>query len=83
MNNQTRTNIATDFINTHKSNNLQDWLCFDNADLLAVYNKLVGGEYGEVRTTNYNNELEIEIGTHESKSGNPIIFEWEDDEFKD
>lgn len=57
---------------------------------LAVYDKLIGCVYGDVTCPNseYDDDgdiikcgtlCEIEINSHESKSGHSIIFTWEDD----
>jgi len=43
---------------------------------LEIYNRLASGSYGEVRENDFD-EYEIEISGNESKTGNPIIFEWE------
>jgi hypothetical protein len=77
--------IAKDYIKNHKNTDIWGWAEQSNAltagnpennILLNVYDKLMSGDFGEVKENDYD-EYEIEISGHESKSGNPIIFEWE------
>jgi len=74
------TEIAKDFVNLHKENNIENWqplhVFIENEKLLIIWNYLMGGTYGEVRENDYD-EYEIEIPGNQSKTGNPIIFEWE------
>jgi hypothetical protein len=77
--------VAKRFIEAHKENKFRDWGAFDEAGLVECYDNLCFGVYGEVT---YLNELKeecgmedafeslIEIGRHESKTGNPVIFEF-------
>jgi hypothetical protein len=74
--------IAKEFISLHKDSDLEDLmtgrgLYNDDAKLLAIYHELVGGVYGEVSETDWEHEMEIEISGFESKSGNPIMFNFE------
>lgn len=43
--------------------------------LLSIFENLIGGVYGEVREES-KGEYQIEIGRHESLTGNPVIFEF-------
>ncbi len=67
--------IASDFVSCHK--------VFDNAeaaqDLLSIYNKLIGGVYGEVRQESDGFEffLVVEISGRETATGNPFLFEFD------
>ena len=84
--------IAKDFISNHKNDNAEDWFLqcqpgTDDEQYLEIYAKLEGGTFGECRDNaefdedgeliKEATEFEIEISGFESKSGNPIIFEWE------
>jgi hypothetical protein len=90
MENSKKIEIAKEFVALHKNNNIDDWVlrCADKDQAhIIVYRRLVDGVYGEVRdNAEYDDdgeieveatEFEIEIGRFDSKSGNPVIFEWE------
>ena len=49
----------------------------DEAALLQIYYNLVGGEYGNTEN-NGMGELTIEIDSHDSISGNPVLFNFAD-----
>jgi hypothetical protein len=77
MNNEQKIQIARDYIAEHKDNNVFDWIpCGSNDDekLLIIFSNLESGVYGEV--IEKEDGFEIEISSHDSHSGNPIIFEW-------
>lgn len=91
---QKKIEIAKDLIALDKIDNVDDWsLVFkfkvmtDDEKHLFIYDRLVDGEYGEVRdNTEYDDdgeiikpatEFEIEVGRLHSKTGSPVIFEWE------
>lgn len=84
--------VAKDFIANHKNNNVDDWFLrcsasTNNGKYLQIYDNLESGLFGECRgNAEFNDdcelvkeasEFEVEISDHESKTGNPIIFEWE------
>lgn len=67
--------VAKEFVECHKISDIDEWqpLNLSGDDkLITIYNNLAGGLYGEVR------DLEVEIDSSDSKSGNPIIFDWSD-----
>ncbi len=65
-----KTEIAAKFISLHKKEYRNNWIGKD--DLESVYHNIRDGLYGECRK---NDEFfEIEISSHESKTGNPILF---------
>ena len=68
MNKKQREQIALDFINQHKNNNLNNWL-ISAPNLESIYYNLIGGLYGDT-IDDY-----IEISGAESYTGNPIIFD--------
>ncbi len=87
---KTNMQIVEEFVALHKINNILDWepVGVDSQDkLLRMYDRLMMGDYGDVRDNGtYNDsgeivepptEFEIEISAHDSKTGNPVIFEWE------
>lgn len=89
MNREQKIVVAKDFISLHKNNSVSYWPPFgidDNDKYLTIFNNLCGGQYGECRdngevddegnTVTEPTEFEIEIGGFDSKSGNPIIFNW-------
>lgn len=75
MNTAKKLLVAKEFIECHKISDIDEWqpLNLSGDDkLITIYDNLAGGLYGEVR------DLEVEISLSDSKSGNPIIFEWSD-----
>ena len=72
--------IAQNFVDMHKDNNIDNWQplqVFEQTKKLeTIYDNLINGVYGEVRENSFG-EYEIEISGNESKSGNPIVFEWD------
>ena len=80
---------AKDFIQLHKETRLQSWIPEKMSEeklLLRVFSNLENGLYGEVTSdAEYDDDgelvtvstmYEIEIGSHESKSGRAHIFDW-------
>jgi hypothetical protein len=73
MKNQQINQIVTDFIALHKpfyADSLRDQYPAD------VWSRLEGGSYGEV-TVDDEGWSQIEVPSHCTKSGNPVIFEYE------
>ncbi len=73
MNNQQINQIVTDFIAQHKpfyADSLRDQYPAD------VWSRLEGGSYGEV-TVDDEGWSQIEVPSHCTNSGNPVIFEYE------
>jgi len=81
--------LAKDFIFHHKENKLQSWIPENLSEeklLLKVFSNLENGLYGEVasdaeydddgKITTVETMYQIEIGSHESKSGRAHIFDW-------
>ena len=82
--------VAKDFVALHKENNVSEWQpLFDDSDKqwLAIFSSLENEVYGSVRDNGYYDdddcevyveptEWEIEVSSFESKSGNPIVFNW-------
>ena len=75
--------IATEYISMHKNTELAEWMEANSYQipteteiLLNVFVKLSQGEFGDIEEDGSGN-FQIEISGHESKTGNPIIFEWE------
>ena len=67
--------VAKEFVENHKISDIDEWQPMNlsgDDKLITIYDNLAGGLYGEVR------DLEVEIGSSDSKSGNPIIFDWSD-----
>ncbi len=81
MKNKQKIEIAKDFVHQHKHDDLYAWLGSGSTRLtaddkyLTVYDNLSQGVFGEIRRVEGANE--IEIGSGETKTGVPIIFEWE------
>ncbi|MGH1438224.1 MAG: hypothetical protein ACRBG0_27570 [Lewinella sp.] len=70
--------IAQDFVDAHKNNNLDEWQVAGinkEQKLDSVYNNLVAGVYGNVEIDGNNGTIEID--KFDSRSGNPIIFDFE------
>lgn len=93
MNNSHEKQVVTDFISLHRNSDIKDWFLqcrsyTDNDKYLEIYAKLIGGVFGfPVDDAQYNDDGEIikaateysvEISGFESKSGNPIIFTWDE-----
>ena len=79
---QEKMQIAKDYIAKHKNADLTDWMeansyqvPSDEEILLNVYEKLSQGVFGTVHEIDY--EYEIEIGSHESKTGHAVLFSWD------
>ena len=75
MDNAKKIRIAQEFVENHKVSDIDEWQPMNlsgDDKLITIYHNIVGGVYGEAR------DLEIEISSSDSKSGNPIIFDWSD-----
>ena len=69
--------IALDFVSLHKDTDWENWV--DVNELEDIYHLLIRGAYGgEIDESGFINSLEID--RFDSKSGNPIIFEIEDED---
>jgi hypothetical protein len=84
-----RIKIALDFVQHHKNSDIEDWQpmdVFGDDKLLAIYWNLDGWLFGEVYTTEEFDddgtqattptEFSVEIDGFDSRTGNPVIFEW-------
>ncbi len=82
MTNDQKIEIAKQFVALHKNDDADTWLPsergYGEKKLLAIYQHLLNGTFGNVRNDEYG--FEIEISGFETKTGNPYLFEWEDDE---
>lgn len=70
--------IAADYVALHKDSDLENWTPFNKSKtekLLTIYNNLINDVYGEVRELELG-RFEIEIGAHDSKTGAPVLFEF-------
>ena len=87
MTNLEKIELAKDFIQLHKDNQFQSWIPEKMSEeklLLRVFSNLENGLYGDVTSdAEYDDDdgkittmYEIEIGSHESKSGRAHIFAW-------
>jgi len=82
MNNQAKIEIAKQYVDLHKKNDIDQWQPLDrfgDDKYLAIYHKLESGDYGNVK---YNDPddltcAEVEIGKFESADGTPKNFEFE------
>jgi len=73
---QTRIQLAKDFVSMHKNANIDDWqplYIFGNSKYLAIYHNLIDGVYGN--TGSDDEDRAVEISSHESKTGNSILFD--------
>ena len=80
---QNKVEIAKQFVNLHR-HSINDWSpkyhvpnMSDEAALLEVYYNLIGGLYGDTDPSGQG-ELTIEIDSHDSKSGYPVLFDFPD-----
>ena len=94
MNSSQQISVAKDFISRHKTSDPSDWFlqCQSqdtDKQYLEIYAKLEGGVFGECtdnsewdedEITKPATEFEVEISGFHSKTGNPIIFDWEDNQ---
>ena len=71
---KSKVDTAREFVTSHKEFGLG--LDIDRDALLAIYHNLIGGLYGETRSTGIG-EFEIEIPAFESRTGLPILFNFE------
>ena len=70
--------IAADYVALHKDSDLENWTPFNKSKtekLETIYNNLINHVYGEVRELELG-RFEIEIGSLESTTGAPILFEF-------
>jgi hypothetical protein len=85
MNNDQKIQVAKDYVSHHKNDDPDLWMMnerkFGDEKLLSIYHHLMAGTFGEVRRLDYDfsSEYEIEISSHDSKTGNPVLFTWEED----
>ena len=73
MLNSRKIEIAKEFVDAHKSD-IDDWQPFgvrDDEKYLTIFENLIGGVYGG---RDEDTDFLVEIGSHESVTGNPIIF---------
>ena len=73
-----KTSIAADYVALHKDSDLENWTPFNKSKtekLETIYNNLINDVYGEGRELEPG-RYEIEIGSLESKTGAPILFEF-------
>ena len=71
---KSKIDTAREFVASHKEFGLG--LDIDRDALLSIYHNLIGGLYGETRS-NGMGEFEIEIPAFESRTGRPILFNFE------
>jgi len=89
LTNEQKIDVARDFVSHHKITDVTEWQpYFDDSDsqYLRIFSKLENGEYGNITDdAEYDedgniitkaSEWRIEIGSFESKDGNPYVFEW-------
>lgn len=80
MTNSKKVEIAKSFVGMHKDSDIENWcLTFIGSDeqkLELIYDHLVDGVYGEVRPEG-SDDLQIEIGGFQSKSGYSELFDFE------
>lgn len=89
MNIQQFRNIGKNFVELHKDNEVNNWVAGGNSDndkYLEIYYRLAAHDFGEVVVDEYNDEYNnddnvidctIQISSHDSKSGIPILFEFQ------
>lgn len=77
--------IAKKYLSLHKNNNMHDWQPVGEdgeKKLIFIYDQLKSGEYGNVNESGKDENNIIyyfhEIGSKDSKTGNPIVFDWEE-----
>ena len=72
--NQSKINIAKEYVEAHKD--------FVITGYEPIFNKLVGGVFGSLELIDEEiGEYQIEIGSAETKTGNPVIFTFIDPDF--
>ncbi len=79
MINTKKVEIAKSFVGLHDDSDLDNWQPFvvnEVEKYLAIYEKLVAGDYGDISKDDYGT-LEVEIEGYEHKSGNAFIFGFE------
>ena len=89
---KTKAEIANDFILLHKAIDVDSWSPFHlsgDAKLEHIFNNILQGLYGEcnellsrVDHRVGSGEYEIEIPSHNSRSGNPVFFYFVDPDYK-
>jgi hypothetical protein len=86
---KTKAEIANDFILLHKETDRDAWAPFHlsgDAKLEHIFNNILQGLYGECNEVDHlvgSGEYEIEIPSHNNRSGNPILFYFVDPDYKD
>ena len=82
---KTKTEIAHDFILSHKKIDLDSWTPLHlsgDAKLEHIFNNILQGLYGECEELE-SGEYEIEIDSHDSRSGNPVLFYFVDPDYEE
>jgi hypothetical protein len=71
---ETKEEIVKRYISEHKNDHYwyQD-KPFTKSTFIDIYSKLIGGDYGECRETDFG-DFEIEISKHQTKSMQTVIF---------
>ena len=49
----------------------------DDDAYLAIYNAMLAGNYGEVRSYDDGDTFEIEVDCYSSDNGGPVLYEWD------
>ena len=86
---KTKIDIAHDFILSHKEIDLDAWTPFHlsgDAKLEQIFNNILQGLYGECNEVDHlvgSGEYEIEVSSHDSRSGNPVFFYFVDPEYEE
>ena len=82
---KTKVEIANNFILSHKE--IEEWAPFHlsgDAKLEHIFNNILQGLYGECREVDdllRSGEYEIEISSHDSRSGNSVLFNFIEPDF--
>ena len=77
---KTKVEIANNFILSHRQIDVDEWAPFHlsgDAKLEHIFNNILQGLYGECREVDDllgSGEYEIEISSHDSRSGNSVLF---------
>lgn len=80
---KTKAEIANDFILLHKEIDRDAWAPFHlsgDAKLEHIFNNILQGLYGEC---NGSGEYEIEVSSHDSRSGNSVLFYFVDPDYEE
>jgi len=82
---KTKTEIANDFILLHKEIDRDAWVPFHlsgDAKLEQIFNNILQGLYGRCEELE-SGEYEIEIDSHDSRSGNSVLFYFVDPDYEE